>query len=46
MSKKRDALTDREREVLKALGRGLRDKEIASSLCVSVFTVRTHIANA
>lgn len=39
-------LTKREREIVVLLGRGLRDKEIASELCLSVYTVRNHIANA
>lgn len=40
------ALSQREREVLAALGQGLRDKEIAARLGISIETVRTHIRNA
>jgi DNA-binding CsgD family transcriptional regulator len=39
-------LTKREREIVVLLGRGLRDKAIASQLGLSVHTVRNHIANA
>jgi two-component system nitrate/nitrite response regulator NarL len=38
-------LTPREMEVLKALGRGLSNKEIAQSLHMSVDTERTHMMN-
>ena len=38
-----EQLTDREREVLLALSRGLPAEEIAASLFVSIATVRTHI---
>lgn len=38
-------LTRREREVLKAFGEGLSDREIAARLYVSPGTVRTHMAN-
>jgi DNA-binding NarL/FixJ family response regulator len=40
-----EQLTTREMEVLKALGRGLSNKEIAQSLHVSVGTERTHMMN-
>jgi len=40
------ALSQREREILDHLGRGLRDKEIASQLGISIETVRTHVRNA
>jgi DNA-binding CsgD family transcriptional regulator len=39
-------LTVREREILDALGQGLRDKEIAAQLGISIETVRTHVRNA
>ena len=38
-----DALTRREAEILRLLGRGLGNKEIAHQLGVSVTTVRTHL---
>ena len=37
------ALTDREREVLQALSRGLMYKEVADELGVSINTVRAHV---
>jgi LuxR family maltose regulon positive regulatory protein len=40
-----EALTDREMEVLRALGRGLSNKEIARVLGLSSFTVRFHASN-
>ncbi len=39
----RDALTPREAEILRLLGTGLCNKEIAHQLGVSVTTVRTHL---
>lgn len=36
----------REREILGALAQGLRDKEIAAQLGISIETVRTHVRNA
>ena len=38
-------LTRREREVLEQLSQGYNDKEIATRLCVSFDTVRTHLAH-
>lgn len=38
-----DGLSPREREVLKALSRGLRYKEIASDMAISMETVRSHV---
>lgn len=41
-----DDLTDREREILRALGKGERDKEISARMEISIDTVRTHVRNA
>lgn len=40
-----DTLTQREREVLKLIGEGYRNKEISDYLCISVKTVEKHRAN-
>lgn len=40
-----DALTDREREILKLIAEGYTNREIAESLFISVKTVETHKAN-
>jgi len=38
------ALTSREREVLEALGEGLRNREIARKLFITEFTVKKHVS--
>ena len=40
-----DVLSEREREVLRLLGRGLTNAEISEVLVVSVPTAKTHVAN-
>ena len=42
---KLNLLTERELHVLKLLGRGSTNSEIASELCVSTGTVKTHVGS-
>ncbi|MFE2867656.1 MULTISPECIES: response regulator transcription factor [unclassified Embleya] len=41
-----DRLTDREVEVLTLIANGLKNAEIAGTLCIGEATVKTHINNA
>ncbi len=40
-----ETLTHREREILKLIAEGYKNKEIANDLCISVKTVEKHRAN-
>jgi DNA-binding NarL/FixJ family response regulator len=40
-----DTLTEREQEILTLVARGMKDKEIAEALTISLNTVKTHIHN-
>jgi len=44
-SQRLDQLTERERETLIHLGRGLSNAEIATAMFVSEHTVKTHVSN-
>ena len=44
-SKALESLTEREKEVLSLIAKGINNKEIASSLVISEATVKTHVAN-
>ena len=45
LSTKLDDLTDREKEVLMAIARGLNNQEISGSLFIGAATVKTHVSN-
>ncbi|MFN8001181.1 MAG: response regulator transcription factor [Acidobacteriota bacterium] len=38
-------LTEREHEVVKLIGEGLRNQQIADRLCISIITVRHHLSS-
>jgi DNA-binding NarL/FixJ family response regulator len=38
-------LSDREQEILDLVAQGLRNKEIASRLCIAEKTVKNHVSN-
>ena len=42
---KADLLSDREKDILVSITKGLSNKEIADTLCLSVHTVTTHRRN-
>jgi DNA-binding CsgD family transcriptional regulator len=41
-----DILTDREREIISLIAKGLSDKEIAKVLNISPYTVKNHVSSA
>ncbi len=43
--KTKEGLTEREQDVLVVLTKGLSNKEIADTLCISEKTVKTHLNN-
>ncbi len=45
LSSRLDRLTDREKEVLTAIARGLNNQEISESLFIGAATVKTHVSN-
>jgi len=45
LTKWSDGLTEREREVVRLVGEGLSNKDIADRLCISSITVRHHLTN-
>lgn len=45
LSTKLEQLTDREKEVLMAIARGLSNQEISDSLFIGAATVKTHVSN-
>ncbi len=45
LAERLERLTEREREVLQALGRGLNNQEIADTLHIGAATVKTHVSN-
>ena len=38
-------LTNREKEILKLISKGLSNKDISEKLCVSLYTVKNHVSN-
>jgi regulator of cell morphogenesis and NO signaling len=40
-----DALSDREKEIVRCVAKGMSNKEIADELCLSIHTVTTHRRN-
>ncbi|MDE6860051.1 MAG: helix-turn-helix transcriptional regulator [Duncaniella sp.] len=40
-----DSLSDREKEIIKCVARGMSNKEIADKLCLSIHTITTHRRN-